>query len=115
MAVLTAQNISRVGLVPAYVAAAGGGDTFVDDASGRLFVHVKNASGGSITVTLVSTAVVAANSGLATANLGVAVAAGSERMIGPVSTNFINPESKVVSLTYSGVTSLTIGVFKLAA
>jgi hypothetical protein len=113
MAVLTAQTITRAGLAPSYAAAAGGGDTFLDNESGRMFVHAKNGSGGSLTVTMVSQASAPANSGLSKVDLAVAIPAGQERMIGPVSQNFRHPDTRVVSLTYSGVTDLTVAVLSL--
>lgn len=115
MAVLTAQEITRAGVVPALAAAASGGDTFVEDGSGRMFVEAANGSGAPITVTFVSTAVPATNSGVAAANLAVAVAGGASRLIGPISAGFINASTRVVSMTYSTHTDLTVGVFKLSA
>lgn len=114
MAVLTAQNITRAGLEATYAAVAGGGDTFVDDGSGRTFVHVKNGSGANVEVTVASTATAAANSGLAVADLVVDVTAGEERMIGPFGANFRDGDG-VVSLSYESATSVTIAVLKLGS
>lgn len=106
MAALAQQLIDADGLTPAYVAAAGGGDTVIAGATS--FVHVKNASGGSITVTLVTPGTV---SGLAIADRPVAVGAGAEAMI-TVGDEYRDPTTGRASLTYSGVTTLTIGSFR---
>ena len=110
MAVLTAQSIAAAGTTPSYAAAAGGGDTCVAPA-GKSFVHVKNGSGGSITVTVASNAT--AGVGLAASNRAIAIPAGQERMIPIEDAAWINSSTGAVSLTYSGVTSLTVGVFTL--
>lgn len=107
MATLTVQTISREGITPSYAACAGGGDDFPN--TGQEFIHVKNGSGAPITVTIVTPATVDA---LAVADRTKAVAAGEEAMIGPFPTGTYNDGTGKVGLTYSGVTSLTIGVFK---
>lgn len=112
MAALTNQTIVRTGLNPSYVAAAGGGDTC--DPGAQTFLHVKNAGGGSITVTC---AVQAGDpgTGLVIADLAVSVTNGQERMIGPLPGNFFaNPTTGKVDITYSGVTSVTVGAFNLS-
>lgn len=113
MAVLTVQNLTRAGLEATYAAAAALGDTYVDDKSGRTFVHAKNGSGADCEVTVASTASPAANSGQAAADLVVDITAGEERMIGPFGANFYDADG-VVTLTYESETSLTIAVIKLA-
>lgn len=105
MATLTAQTIVRAGLEATYAAAAGGGDEFVN--TGVEVLHVKNASVGDITVTVVSQATV---DGLAVADRAVVVTAGEERFIGPFPTNVYNDANQKIQVTYSGVTTLTIAV-----
>lgn len=110
MAALATQTIVPGGLAPSYAACAGGGDTFVPDKD--TFLHVKNASGGALTVTVA----VPGNEryGVATADLAVSVPAAGERMIGPFPSEIFADAalSGSAGITYSGVTSLTIGVFK---
>jgi len=108
MALLTVQQISRAGLTRSLTAAAGGGDTFAND--GRTFLEVANRSGGSITVTIVTTANVDGN---AVADTSVAVGAGVTMLIGPFPPATYNDANGIVSLTYSGVTSLTLNPFRL--
>jgi len=113
MATLTKQTITRTGLGPTYAAAAGGGDKFApgDDT----FLHVKNASGAPITVTVVTPGSV---EGQAIADLTVSVPATTgDRMIGPFPLALFanSADSNLASITYSGVTSLTIAAVKLSA
>ncbi len=111
MAALATQTIKRSGLAPAYAAAAGGGDTCTP--GGNTFLHVKNGSGGALTVTVAAKSIPAPD--LATGNLVVSVPAAGERMIGPIRPeHFADPAlSGAAAITYSGVTSLTIGVLEL--
>lgn len=107
MAVLTVQKLSRAGLNPSFVAAAAGGDEapFVQDA----FIVVKNGGAGSIDVTLNSQK--ACDQGFDHDEV-VAVPAGGERWIGLFSDRFRNATSGNVEWTYSGVTTVTVGVFE---
>lgn len=108
---LATQSIARAGVVPAYAAAAGGGDTFTPDRF--TFVHAKNGSGGSITVTIVTPRTDALGNPIA--DNAVAIGAGAEKMIGPFPSEFYgDPTTGLASLTYSGVTSLTVGAFALS-
>ncbi|MHB0934898.1 MAG: hypothetical protein ACYC6A_00785 [Armatimonadota bacterium] len=105
MAVLTVQTINTTGVAPTNNAAAGGGDSFVND--GKTFIHVTNGSAGSLNVII--TAQNACSQGVLH-TLTVAVPAGESRMIGPFNRNIYNDAAGKVQLTYSGVTSLTIAV-----
>lgn len=108
MATLTTQVIVPGGLTPAYSAAAGGGDKVTP--GNDTFIHVKNGSGGSLTVTVDS--VTPSNYGT-DADLVVAIPAGQERMVGPLpGARFAGVSDGLVSVTYSGVTSLTIAAIK---
>lgn len=110
MATLSTQNISRAGVTPTYGACAGGGDRFTPDKD--TFLHVKNASGGALTVTIAATKVPLPN--MTVANVAVSVGAGSEKMIGPFPYDMFaaSDGSGLADITYSGVTSLTIAVVK---
>lgn len=110
MATLTVQTIARTGLETTYAAAAAGGDQFAND--GKEFLHVKNGSGGDITVTIESQ-VSSPPAGTAVTNQAVVVTAGEERMIGPFPKSAYNDASGYVQITYSGVTTLTIAAIKL--
>jgi hypothetical protein len=108
MAVLTVQAVSRTGITPSYAAAAGGGDSFVND--GDCFVHIKNGGGAPITLTV---AVQAKVMGLTITNIALSVTNAQERMIGPFPPDLFNDAGGSVQLTYSGVTTVTTGVFSL--
>ncbi len=112
MALLATQSITRAGLAPAYAAAAGGGDTFAPDAD--TFLHVKNASGGALTVTIATPRTDTWGNPIADNAISVPATTG-DRMIGPFPAEaYGDPTTGLASITYSGVTSLTIGVFKVA-
>jgi hypothetical protein len=104
VAILATQAVAPGGLDPVYVAAAAGGDKI--NPGPTTFLHVKNASGGALTVTVDSVA--PCNQG-ADHNLVVSVPAADDRMIGPlVAERFASATDGLVAITYSGVTSLTV-------
>ena len=111
MAALTVSAIVITGLDSSalFVSAAGGGDTFVN--AGQEFIYIKNGSGGSIDVTF-TTAGTYKN--IALEDPVVAVGAGGEEIIGPFAVGAFNNSSGLVAVGYSGVTSLTVAVFKMA-
>lgn len=109
MATLTVQDVTTAGVVPAsLVAATVSGDQFQND--GRTMFEVLNGSGGSITVTFASQRPCDQGS---THNTAVAVAASATKRIGPFDPNRYNDANGYVQVTYSGVTSLTVGVSSL--
>ena len=104
MATLTTQPVNPSGLGPTYVAASAGGDKVAPGPT--VFLHAKNASGGAITVTVNSQTL--CNQGF-DHDLVVSVPAGADRMIGPLTADrYAAPADGLVSITYSGVTSLTV-------
>lgn len=110
MAALAKEKISLTGLNGTYSSAAGGGDTFPVGAN--TFLNIKNGSGAPITVTVDSKK----NCDQGEDHNSVTVVTnGEERLIGPFSSvdRWGNPTTKLADLTYSGVTSLTVGVFEL--
>lgn len=108
MALLPNVSPTQAGTAAAYSAASAGGDTMVP--SDRTHLHVKNGSGGSITVTVV--AKTACNHGVLH-NLAVAVPAGEERLIGAIiPSRFARPADGLAEITYSDVTTLTVAAVK---
>lgn len=107
MADLNIQTIDADGLTPAFAAAAGGGDHL--QLGTDAFAVFRNGSGGSITVTFVTPGDV---SGLAVADRAVVVAAGAEAWVALDSSVYKDPTTDRAHVTYSGVTSLTVGVFQ---
>ncbi len=80
-----------------YEAADAGGDTFDND--GRTFLHVKNGSGGPLTVTVAAKPT--------KTDREATVPAGGEEFVGIFSLTDFDVNA---SIAYSGVTSLTIAV-----
>ena len=109
MATLATQLINLEGLEEVPVAAAGGGDQFLNN--GDHFFHAINASGGDIIITFASPS---QHKGLDIENPAVTVTAGEERFIGPFPSGVFNDASGYVQVTYDGVTSLTVAVLKLS-
>jgi hypothetical protein len=106
MATLAAQQVVRAGITPAYVAAAGGGDDFVN--TGVEIIHIKNGDASPHTITIVTPNLV--DGDLAVTDRAVVVPAGGEKMIGPFPTGTYNDGEGKVSLTYDAVTSVTIAI-----
>lgn len=105
MALLTVQHTSGLtGLTPTFSAAAGGGDTFQNSGSPQF--QVKNGGGSSITVTVAAQH--ACEQGV-THNVVATVAAGAHAVLGPFDHHY-NNVAGIVSVTYSGVTSVTVAV-----
>lgn len=104
MALLTNQDASGLtGATITPVAAAGGGDTMVG--GGGRFLYVNNGGGSPITVTLVTPETVEGS--LAVADRPVTVTNATFRVI-PVPSRYNDPTTGLTSITYSGVTTVTV-------
>lgn len=116
MAVLTPVTPAITGTAFVPAAAAVGGDSFPNP-RGNGLLYVKNAGGGSINVTIAAQAPYTTRPAdgpypsQTVSNIVVLVPAGTERWIGPVSGAF-NDGNGNAQVTYSGVTSLTVGVLQ---
>ena len=110
MATLTVQSVTNAGAIPTYTTAAGGGDAMA--VGDRNFLHVKNGGGSGITVTV--TATLQCSQGSVHSISAVSVANASEKMFGPITNKFADT-SGLAQITYSGVTSVTVGAFALSA
>jgi hypothetical protein len=109
MALLATQSVGYAGVTPSLAAAAGGGDTFTP--APNLFLEVNNAGGGSITVTVVTPQT---SRGQAIADLSVSVTNGQRRFIRISPAEFFaDATTGLGNITYSGVTSVTVGVFQV--
>ncbi len=108
MAILTVQEIGRSGLNPSFQAAAGGGDSVPND--GRTYAEVVNGGGGAINVTVVTQLTV---DGKAVGDDVVNVPAGQRRKVGPWPPSLYNDVNGRAQLQYDGVTSVTVGAFRL--
>jgi hypothetical protein len=114
MATLTTQTIIRTGLAPTYAAATGGGDA--TDCGTGMFLHIKNAGGSPITVTLAIPAGAAGYQNIAYTSTAVSVPATTgDRMIGPLlGPIYQDPTTGKCTVTYSGVTSVTVAAVNLS-
>jgi hypothetical protein len=111
MATLTVNTVTTAGLRDdnLLVAAAGGGDAFTP--GDRTFVRVYYGGGSPISVTFATPGSVG---GLAIADGGGSVTNAQSRLFGPFPNElFQDPTTGLVTVTYSGVTSVTVGVFNL--
>lgn len=110
---LDVQTLSRDGIDPSYEAANADGEEVAN--SGRMFIHVQNGGGGSITVTIQTPGTV---DGLAVADREVSIGAGNDKMIGPFPPATYNQdpgETDTVYVDFSGVSSVTIAALVLPA
>jgi hypothetical protein len=106
VAYLLPQGIVLSGLSPAYSAVNAGGDTFSPGATS--FLHVRNASGVTTTVTIRLAWIVAAD--LTAGPVTIAIPGGQTRMIGPFpGPLFSNP----TTVTCAPVTGVTIAACAL--
>lgn len=115
MALLTKQKIVEAGLTPAFGAATVSGDT-IDNSDGKTILHYKNASAGAITVTVASQLAAQEDPKLGTVtkgNIVKVIAAGAEAIIGPFKKQAFNNGNNQISVTYSGVTSLTVAALTI--
>ena len=111
---LALQEIVGTGLAPAYSAANVDGHAVLN--RGEMFLHVKNASGAPINVTLVTPSTVR---GRAVADDVVAVPAAGERMIGPFDPELFDfksgADANKLHVNFSSVTSVTVAALKLSS
>lgn len=108
MALLAVQQATLSGAPVTYTAAAGGGDTFPLP-HGAVALRVKNGGGSAITVSTVFPGQTAygVNNPVRTTS---SIAAGAEVVIGPFPQSAVDTSTGLVSVTYSGVTSVTVAV-----
>ncbi|MCX5137578.1 hypothetical protein OOK06_36535 [Streptomyces sp. NBC_00340] len=105
MALLAPQVVALSGLTPTYTAAAASTTVTCGE---RSFLHVKNAAGSSMTVTITATGKIR---GQGVADLVVTVPATTgDKMIGPLTPDLFASAADGVSaaITYSSTTSVTV-------
>ncbi|MCX5601626.1 hypothetical protein OOK29_26090 [Streptomyces phaeochromogenes] len=109
MATLTATPLAAAGVLNSTSAAAGGGDK-VKPQGDHVWIEVTNGSGGSINVTIPSYPTVR---GQAVTDRVVAVAASATKKIPIYEDLNTNPADGLAAITYSAVTSVTVGAYRL--
>ncbi|MFE4991422.1 hypothetical protein ACFRH4_08730 [Streptomyces mirabilis] len=106
---LPPQQFTTLGLAPTYVVPDAAGVSF--KSSGKQMLHVKNASGSSITVTLKIGKTV---EGQAVTAPTATVAAGADKFFGPFSDNYEQSDGKdTIFVDISAVTSVTVACLTL--
>ena len=110
MAELTVQNILLTGAAEAaLVAATLAGDKFDND--GKTYFKVNNGGAGAITVTIKGQKTLPTG---ASADKTISVGIGLIFLIGPFPVGIYNTDgSNEVEVTYSGVTTVTVGAFSV--
>lgn len=114
MATLTTNVINRASLLdPTLVAATGGGDAM--QVGSGMFLCINNGGASPITVTLAVPAARTFEPNVAITSPQITVANATKRWVGPVDAQtFMDPTTGLCTITYSGVTSVTVGAFQLA-
>jgi hypothetical protein len=105
----TTQVIDRNGHTPTYAAAALTGDTF--SAGPSTYLHVKNGSGSSVTVTVTTPGQF---NGLTVGPYTMAVPATSEKLFGPFPPGVFTADGSTVDVAYSAVTTVTVAALQFA-
>ena len=107
---LTVSTVARAGIVLSTLgtSADGAGNNFLN--TGNEFLYIKNASVGTITVTLVNQLTI---DGAAVTAKTVAILTLTEVLIGPFPTEIYNDANGKMNVTWSGVTSTTVLACKL--
>ncbi|MEU6651282.1 hypothetical protein ABZ904_18015 [Streptomyces sp. NPDC046900] len=105
---LTPQRFTTLGLAPNYVTPDASGVSF--PSNGKQMLHVKNASGASVTVTLKIGKTV---EGQAVTAPTATVAAGADKFFGPFSDNYDQADGTTVQVDLSAVTSVTVACLSL--
>jgi hypothetical protein len=107
MALLAPQVLSYSGTTPSFAAAAGGGDSCVP-APGQ-FLRVKNASGSSITVTIVTPG---SDYGIADPDIPVVVGATTGDVSTALPVSLIDANG-TITWTYSASASVTVALIQV--
>jgi hypothetical protein len=108
MALLAVQQASLSGTPVTYTAAGAGGDIFALP-SDAVSLRIKNGGGSAMTATIAfpgTTSYGVANPSKTTSS----IAAGAEVVIGPIPLTAVDPNTGLVTVTYSGTTSVTVAV-----
>lgn len=100
------QSVSATGLNPTYAAPNATEQIVPND---RMFLHVKNTSGASITVTLVDPGLTP--SGSAATNPTISVPAAGERMIF-INPSLMSPVSGTIQVNFSATASVTAALIR---
>ena len=104
MATLTAQKITDLGVVESLSTAVAGGDEFIN--SGVEFLHVRNDSGGSLTVTITAQVTNIHHQRFGSvikSNIVKVITNDNSAFIGPFKQSAFNDANGKVQITYSAI------------
>lgn len=107
MALIAVQPLTTSGLAPTLAAASAGGDAAPIGTD--YYLVVRNGGGASVTVTVVTPGTI---KGLAIADTALVIPAAGEGFI-PMDSIYRNPATGRADITYSAVTSVTVGVLSV--
>lgn len=103
---VTAQQVTRSALTPAYVTPDAAGSSFAN--SGQEMLHVKTGgTGATVTIPIPSTV-----DGQAVASKSYVLGTNTERMIGPFPPGTYNQADGSVYVDYSSITTVTVAVIR---
>jgi hypothetical protein len=109
MATLSPQAVTIGGVNATYAAAGASGDKVAP--GDRVFLHVKNGAGSTVTVTIAANPTA---SGLTVTSPTVSVPASGDRFIGPLAkADFAAASDGLVAITYSSNTSVTVAALRI--
>lgn len=108
MAQLSYQQAKTTGQAITMQAASGGGDSVTVAENGALLVRNGDASSKTVTVVVPGT-----QYGQARPDIAVVVAAGETALIGPFPFDLADPVTRLVNVTYSAVTAVTVAAITI--
>lgn len=112
MATLATQVVTRAGVTVTPVAAAGGGDAM--SCGPTAYLRVVNGGGGAITVTIAIPSGSSSYTNVTYTSTAVSVGAGVTKDIGVIAASiYQDPTTGLATITYSGVTSVTVAAVQL--
>ena len=111
MALLSPQTITKAGATPVY-STPSSSDTIAAANGVVQFLHVKNASGSSITVTLVDAGTTPAGSAATNPTVTVPATTG-DKMIGPLPNSLASSSTGLITVNYSATTSVTAALISM--
>lgn len=111
MATLTAVKAARSANLFAAVAAAAGGDDFVNDGKKLLVIEHTNGAGADMTLTIATPMTV---DGEDVGEKAIAVVKGTRQLLGPFPKSIYNDGDAKVALTYSSETDVEVSVIDIS-
>jgi hypothetical protein len=106
---MAVDDLTLSGVAPTYHSAHADDNKF-DNPGGDVIIHVKNASGSGLTVTVVNPA---SYHGVAFTDLSIYVCAGTDKLNGPFDPAIFNQSDTSVHVNWSATTSITCAAIRV--